>query len=1325
MKPEELLHLFSPYLPTDRFRALLRHSNLPVTSRGAALLVDISGFTPLTTKLVAEYGPERASEELKRRLNPMFEAVAGQVFHHGGSVIRFVGDGFISWFDDRPVEQETEGVPGVLRALAAGLEMQAVMPIFRGLRLKVCIGVGSGHRWVVGKPKYGLADILLGPAVDAMNSLAGEALPGQVMIHRDAVPWLRSEHVNMELTEVGNAIVLGMQDTTASAARGYRWPAWAAEGDIHQILEAVRPFVEATIRERVENDLGDFVAELRHALPVFIQISGIEPDTPQAQARLDQHVGEVQGVLANTGGRMVSAEVSDKGSILFAVFGAPVSYGDDAERAVRTMLTLRSMSTELSAITIQRVGVSRGLLYAGIVGGEVRHEYSIIGDETNIASRLMSAADSGQILVSSAVRKEIGPRIIFHDLPPVNVKGKSEPIPVSEPVAVQATSQARQSHVGQFVGREPELKQIQSLLDCVGQGLPRILRMEGQAGIGKSRLIGETVKLAVQQGFRAAGGDCISTERANPYLPWRDLLFSLLDLNLEASPEENVKRLSTFSHPGWAPRMPLLADLLDLPISDTPSTVSLDARTRRQALFALVIDLIVYLARKQPLLLVLEDIQWIDEVSDHLLIELAQRLNADFVPVMIILAHRPLLDNEEAPALIDSLSEMSIHNHLLMDELTRAEVIEMMERYLDANVPPELTRFVYERAHGNPLYIQEVIDALTETGHIRAVGSHVFVENDLHKADLPLTIQGLVQARIDRLNEMDKLVLKVAAVIGRQFQVRVLAKSIPVHMEYDEVLDRLKTLQAHDFSYLETSEPELTYLFKHAITQEVTYQSLLFAQRRQLHQAVATSLEVVAPDAIERLAYHFARSGDEGRARHYLRRAGEKAYHEYANQAALTYLSQALELTQDDDELFEISRQRMQIMLRSGDIQNIPSQLPMMYDLAERCGCIDWKAAVHILWASYYQQTSAWPQMINESQKAIAFARQASDDAQSWDAYLLLRSAFRSINQREEAEQITKMMEPIAARLADHRRSVALALLKIEDISSQAPGIAILGGVAAVAQAREMQDPVLEADCWSALAQCYSHENNLLAALDAYRQQINLLRQIGDRRHEGLTLNHIGITLINLGEVSEGNTQLLEAYRILHQIGERAGEATSLTHLGVIAYHHKAYEEALAWMDRGLAIQRFLNADVDAALTLFHAGNVYIAKGQPVEAARAWAEARDLLEANNLPYYVEEIDCALAEVDIQQGKGAAARVHIGALLPRLMQEQFNNLFLPELACWRVIQVLDFLHETEHARAMRHVFHTYARTILDRLSEEKRYNYINAVWYHTALLSDYS
>src|SRR5262245_37160868 len=167
-----------------------------------------------------------------------------------------------------------------------------------------------------------------------------------------------------------------------------------------------------------------------------------------------------------------------------------------------------------------------------------------MGEETNIASRLMSVASSGQILVSSSVRKEVGPHVLFEDLPPVMVKGRSEPVAVTTPIAIQSGVH-RQAHLSKFVGRETELGQLRKQLKAVKLGLPRIVRVEGQSGIGKSRLIAELTQIATEQKFQAAGGDCVSTGQHTAYLPWRDVLVSLFSLELDADIEQSVGRLQS------------------------------------------------------------------------------------------------------------------------------------------------------------------------------------------------------------------------------------------------------------------------------------------------------------------------------------------------------------------------------------------------------------------------------------------------------------------------------------------------------------------------------------------------------------------------------------------------------------------------------------------------------------------------------------------------------------------------------------------------------------------------------------------------------------
>lgn len=1329
MQPEELLHLLGPYLPTDRFRALLRNSALPRTTHGASMLVDISGFTPMTTRLVAEYGPQRASEELKRRINPMFEAIAGQVFQHGGSVIRFLGDGFTAWFDDQPIGWETtlkersQPVPGALRAAAAGLEMQSLMRLFRGLRLKVCIGAGAAERLVVGVPDHGLTDILSGPAVQGMVSLTGEAQPDQVMIHHDAIPLLRAQQATMEIAETGNALVTAMPDEAVQESRRHRWPAWAVEGNIHETLDAVRPFVNAAVRARVESGFGDYVGELRSALPLFIQIRAAD------DAALDNFVRIAQASLATSGGQLMSVEVSDKGSVLFAVFGAPVTYGDDAERALRVAVGLRDLAADVTGIHC--IGISRGLLYAGTVGGEVRHEYSTIGDETNIAARLMTVAAQGQVLVSSAVRKQAGPRVVFRELSPINVKGREEPIPVYEPIAIRSGME-RHLHAGRLIGRENELNEFRRLIRIVKNGQPRVVRIEGDAGIGKSRLVTELIGIAAGQNFHIAGGDCVSTGRNTVYLPWQELLYSLFNLSAEADPDTNIAALSQTVESVFAaalPRLPLLRDVLRLPIADTLTTLALEGRTRRQALFALVTDLLIHKARQQPLLLIIEDAQWLDEVSEALAIDLVRRLSVESAPLLFAFVHRTLIESDSMYGLIGALAEVHFHARIVVSELSRDDVGGLIEHYLNASIPPALTQFVYERAQGNPFFIQEVLDTLLETGYARVANGRAAIVGDLATADLPQTVQGLIQARIDRLNDMEKLVLKVAAVIGREFQMRILKGSIPVQMTQDELLAHLRTLEERDFSLLAEGEPDLTYLFRHAITQEVTYQSLLFAQRQQLHHAVAATLEALTPDATERLAYHFSRSGDRDRARHYLIQAGKKAFAEYANQSALDYFTQALDFAEDPDERFEISRQRLQVRLRLGDTQNVLAEIPEMQARAEGDGRLDWQAAVHTFWADYYTQTSAWADAIREAQTAINFAEACGQDALAWEAYLLLRGAMLSLNQRSQVvrSDLDRKMQAIAERMGDQRHVIELILTWFDDLYSEGPEIAIQGAQTALSRAEELQDPVLEASCWSVLVDLYLRESNLIAALEAARKQIALLRQIGDRRHEGLTLTRIGGLLANLGQLSEASAHLNDAYRILHQIGERSGEALNLAFLGIVAEFYSAYEEALAYMNRALVIQRALNAEVDIALTLFYRANVLLARGAPDEAEPSLKEARAILEANSrIPFIlpVAEVDAAIAEIDMLRDDTAGARVRITPLVARLQRRQVAGLYRPGLAYWRAAQVMEKDGQIETAAALRNAFRIVAAPTLDWLKQRgAAQGFTQHIWYHAALLSD--
>ncbi|HLA45656.1 MAG TPA: adenylate/guanylate cyclase domain-containing protein, partial [Aggregatilineales bacterium] len=491
---EQLLHNLEPYLPTDRFRAIIAGKALDDESTGAAMFVDVSGFTPLTVSLVEEFGPQRASEELKRRLNPMFEAVAGLVFTHGGSVIRFVGDGFTAWFPDelQHTKDLPHPLPGIVRASIAALEMLEIMVFFRELDLKVAVNQGSARRWIVGNPERGLIDIIVGSAIEVVAEVSNRCQRHEVRAAAHNAEILR-RHENLEFTVLddGDLLLKKCEGLLVEQSRAHRWHAWKAEGDIETILETVKQFIDPLIQEQETADLGGLSGELRYATPVFLRFTGLDYNNdPDARDKLDSFVRDVQEILKDSSGRLVSLEVADKGSVIFAVFGAPISYGDDSRRAVHAALTLRDLPQIHPYIVSQNIGASRGLLYSGTVGGEVRHEYTSLGDETNVASRLMSHDHTGRIFISEAVYEDASEWFEYEEGEVIQPKGRVGKVRTYIPI--RPTQRVRRDlRRSPIVGRSSELDSVHRALEAVGRGRAHILRIEGEAGIGKSRLAAE------------------------------------------------------------------------------------------------------------------------------------------------------------------------------------------------------------------------------------------------------------------------------------------------------------------------------------------------------------------------------------------------------------------------------------------------------------------------------------------------------------------------------------------------------------------------------------------------------------------------------------------------------------------------------------------------------------------------------------------------------------------------------------------------------------------------------------------------------------------
>ena len=456
------------YLAEDRRRALAAGVTLPDRVKGAALFADLSGFTPLTEAMHDEYGPTRGAEQLTATLATIFDAVLGELHRFAGSVVYFSGDAVTCWLDD------DDGHLAVACAIAMQVAMGAVgavaLPSGRAftIGLKVAVAVGAARRFVVGDPEIQLIDVLAGHLVDDLAAAEGAAKPGDVVLDASAWQSLGGDVLVREFREI-NGRRFGVLDRLAVDVAV---PPALTE-TIRLPEDSVRPWVLPPVWERLRTGRGEFLAELRPVIPVFVRFGGIDFDNDaEAQARLDGFVVGAQRIINSYGGAALQLTLGDKGAYLYAVFGSPVAHEDDASRACAAALELLTLADRTAATDIG-IGVAGGRLRSGTYGHQHRRTFCCLGDAVNLAARLMSAAPPGQVVVADPVRRATGERYRWDELPPLRVKGKQLPVIAHRLIGRGAGGRRDLEASGVMVGRVDELTRITALLRRAATGNSR------------------------------------------------------------------------------------------------------------------------------------------------------------------------------------------------------------------------------------------------------------------------------------------------------------------------------------------------------------------------------------------------------------------------------------------------------------------------------------------------------------------------------------------------------------------------------------------------------------------------------------------------------------------------------------------------------------------------------------------------------------------------------------------------------------------------------------------------------------------------------------
>jgi class 3 adenylate cyclase/tetratricopeptide (TPR) repeat protein len=914
------------YLPQDRLRALVQGVPLPERTIGAVLFADISGFTPLTEALSAALGPRRGAETLTHSLDAVYTALIVEVERFGGSVIGFAGDAITCWFDAR------DGAASV-RAWGCAVAMQQAMttcaasPDAHGLAtdlaLKVAVTSGPVRRLAVGDPTTQLIDTLVGSTV--ARAAVGDHLAyrGEVLADEATVQSLGSPPVTeWRRDPATGAHFAKLAGTPLPSDPPAPTPAVSPVPDA-----LIRPWVNGTLYARERSGQRAFLAEFRPATTLFVRFAGIDYDTDEAGPRLDTFIRRAQGILASYGSMILQLVIGDKGSYFYAAFGAPIAHEDDAARAIKAALALRSAARELEFLAPLQIGISCGPLWAGTYGGALRRTYGVLGDEVNLAAGLMAKAAPGEILISRRVQLLSGMTCHAEPQPPLAVKGRTKPLPVFRLIGLaerRATRLQEPTYVLPMVGRHAELQTVTTAIGRVLQGHSQVVAIAAEAGMGKSRLVAEVIRAARRSGLMGYGGAGQSDGVTTPYLAWRPIWSAFFTVDPELALPKQIRHLMGELEDRAVHRvdaLPLLGLVLNLPFTDNTFTGTLGPQDRKRVLHALLEDCLRADVCATPTLLVLEDCHWIDALSLDLLEELARAMTS--LPVLFVVTYRPSQLPRRVATRLEALPDFT---QITLGELAPAECEQVISGRLaqlyparGTSVPPLLTERLASRAQGNPFYLEELLNYLHDRG------LNPYNPADIEQIALPESLHTLILSRIDQLTAGERTALRVASIIGRQFRASWLTGYYPALGALARVAPILDELASMELIRLEHAELAQTYLFKHIVIHEVAYESLPYGTRAKLHEQLAAFLEThelaaayTEMSLLDLLAFHYGRSDNRAKQIEYLRRAGDAAQAVFANESAVAHYTRILPLVEDPAEQVDLLLQLGEVLTLTG-----------------------------------------------------------------------------------------------------------------------------------------------------------------------------------------------------------------------------------------------------------------------------------------------------------------------------------------------------------------------------------------------------------------------
>lgn len=949
-----------------------------------------------------------------------------------------------------------------------------------------------------------------------------------------------------------------------------------------------RSYTPPHLAEKILNSASALAGERKQVTVHFVDISGFT----SLSERLDPE--DVHATMTRVFELLLEAVHRYEGTVnqflgdgIMALFGAPVAHEDHAQRAVLAALAIResldAYQDEMRrsrGIGFQvRQGLNTGTVVVGSIGSDLRMDYTAVGDTTNVAARLEQAARPGEVVVSESTRRLVAEQFETRPLGALSLKGKALVVDAWEIVSRRSARSRLEIEFDRgltpLAGREQELQHLLARFDEARRGEGRIAFVAGEAGIGKSRLLHE-LRLRIGDQATWLEGRCVSFGRSIAFHPLVDLLkraFGIGDGDARETAADRVDRAVRRLGGGAADAIPYLCALLSIE-SRASGIADLDPQTRRGETLRALVRVIELSARERPLVLVVEDLHWADVATEDLLIGIADHLARQ--PVLIVLTHRIGYEHRLArrahASRIDLGPLSAAANAAMADSLVAGRGLSEAQRSVIAT-----------RGDGNPFFIEELARARLEPDATRAAAATHGPSGNADEVGIPETVQDLIAARIDRLQDEPKRMLQVASVIGREFSRRTLCEV--ERGEHAE--DHLRALEASQLIRLRGDPSEPGYTFNHALTQEVAYGSLLGSRRREIHRSTAEAIERLQAEHLaeyyEVLAHHYHEARVWEKALEYMLLGARKASAAFAQWEALALYERALDVTE-----------------RLGD-----SAPPGT------------RTQIHSARCNLFFGVGEFARSRAEANALLDIAR-ASENRPLTAAALAL-GAWAAVWMEDLDEGVTAATEAI--RLGEETGF----------LRALGGGLLISGTVHAITGRHD------EADADFARALAVSQEANDFDRQGQTRFFIGTLRNWRGRYAEGLQqamegarvarehrlvvplircLWAEGVSRAGLGDYQGSLSTLRDALSLAESSGDEAYLARVLNTLGWLHIDCQDFDTGLELSERGLALARSsrdATGPERAAFTLVNEGDAFLARNELERAAEALGEAHHIV----------------------------------------------------------------------------------------------------------------